>query len=344
MVQQKELLVHVFGRVQGVGFRQFVKHQANLLGLRGFVRNEHDGSVLVLAQGEKSLLESLLRSVRRGPRFSKVTSISYAWKTPSTFYDYFSVNVDKGFISDQTSSFTHLGKELLHLQKPCPLHVAIIPDGNRRWAKKQGFAAVKGHALAAAPQRIRALLNESRRLGIRYLTLWAFSTDNWKRDRAEIVSLFKVIKSTLRWFSDELVKQQINFRHLGRRDRLPSELVSEIERLEHVTKQFTEYHVLLCLDYGGRDELVRAINKLLTSGVKTVTEEDIIRFLDTEGVPDPDLVIRTSGEQRTSGFMPFQTTYSELYFTKCSFPEFGPAELKKAVESFAQRKRRFGGN
>jgi hypothetical protein len=109
-------------------------------------------------------------------------------------------------------------------------------------------------------------------------------------------------------------------------------------------KNLTEYHVLLCLDYGGRDELVRAINKLLTSGVKTVTEEDIIRFLDTEGVPDPDLVIRTSGEQRTSGFMPFQTTYSELYFTKCSFPEFGPAELKKAVESFAQRKRRFGGN
>lgn len=343
MAQTEELLIHLFGRVQGVGLRQFLKKQADVFGVRGFVKNEQDGSVLVTAQGTRPSLDSFLHAARRGSPFSKVTSLSYAWRNPSQSYDSFGIVVDKGFISDQTSSFTNLGKELLNMQKTLPLHVAIIPDGNRRWARSKGLPATEGHAFAATKERFHALLTEAKKLGIRYLTLWAFSTENWKRDEKEVKKLFELLRSTIHWFSKELVTQKIHFKHLGRRDRLPKDLVKEIEKVEKLTKHFTEHHVHFCLDYGGRDELVRAINKLLSSGVKHIQEEDLHRFLDTQGIPDPDLIIRTSGEQRTSGFMPFQATYSELYFTDCYFPDFGPEELRKAVESFSKRKRRFGG-
>ena len=138
------------------------------------------------------------------------------------------------------------------------------------------------------------------------------------------------------------LKNKVRIRHIGRKDRLPKNVVQELVKVEEATKDFDNINIQICLDYGGRDEIVRAINKILKSGVQEINEDDLINYLDSVGIPDPDLIIRTSGEKRTSGFMPFQSGYSELYFSDVHFPDFTPKELRKAVEEFSMRRRNFG--
>jgi undecaprenyl diphosphate synthase len=231
-----------------------------------------------------------------------------------------------------------MGKQIA--QKP--VHVCIIPDGNRRWAKAQKLRPWQGHKVAASSEHILALLDECIAQGVSYVTLWAFSTENWKRDKPEVDALFSLLRESFRDFKSEFIKRKIRFRHIGRKDRLPKEIVSDLESLEKETKSFSRYYVQICLDYGGRDELVRAFNVLLKEGKKDINEDDIESVLDTHGIPDPDLIIRTSGEQRLSGFMPFQSAYAEFYFAPMHFPDFGPAELRAAFEEFGRRKRNFG--
>ena len=183
---------------------------------------------------------------------------------------------------------------------------------------------------------------EAKNLGVRFFTVWAFSDDNWKRSKKEIDSLFELYNKSIGKLGKELKKNKIKFRHLGRKDRLPCELVEAIDELEESTKNFEDFSVQLAIDYGGRDEIIRGVNKLLKSGKKSILKKDFDRFLDSCGIPDPDLIIRTSGESRLSGFMPFQSVYSELYFTKLKFPDFGVNELREAIENFGKRKRKFG--
>ncbi len=223
-----------------------------------------------------------------------------------------------------------------------PLHVSIIPDGNRRWAKSKGLIASEGHRRAGSYEHMKDLFESARDMGIKYLSFWGFSTENWKRDKKEIDELFSLISKAVKEWRKEAAKNKIRFRHIGRRDRLPKEIVKELESLEEETKEFSDFNVQLCLDYGGRDEIIRAMNKIINSGIKEVDESSFSKFLDTDSVPEPDLVIRTSGEIRTSGFMPFQSVYSELYFTDLHFPDFDSCELRKAVEEFGKRKRNFG--
>lgn len=223
-----------------------------------------------------------------------------------------------------------------------PVHVAIIPDGNRRWAKAKGLIATEGHKRAGSYEHIKDLFETARSLGIKYLSFWGFSTENWKRDKKEIEELFSLISKAVAEWRKEALKNRIKFRHIGRKDRLPKKLVDEIELLEKETKDFSDFNVNLCLDYGGRDEIIRAMNRIINFGVKEVNEEKFSEFLDTNSVPEPDLIIRTSGEMRTSGFMPFQSVYSELYFSEVHFPDFDACELRKAVEEFGKRKRNFG--
>jgi len=250
--------------------------------------------------------------------------------------------LDKGFIEDQAMSFTNLGRNLLDTQKAVPRHICIIPDGNRRWAKERKLNIIEGHKASSSEQFIMALVNEGRRLGVKYLTFWGFSTENWNRDKKEVDDVLNLVLKVIKKFRGKFIEDKVRFRHLGRKDRLPKSLVFEIEKLEKDTLEFNDYNVQLCLDYGGRDELTRAVNKMISNGVKEVSEQELERYLDTEGIPDPDLIIRTSGEKRTSGFMPFQSSYAELYFTDVKFPDFGPEELRKAVEEFSRRKRNFG--
>ncbi|MEK6899256.1 MAG: polyprenyl diphosphate synthase [Nanoarchaeota archaeon] len=336
-----ELKIDIFGRVQGVGFRQFVKKVADSFGIGGFVRNRQDGSVFVVAQGSRKELQKFLVEVQKGPLFSKISGFSYAWRKKSNSYNEFLIAVDSGFIKDQKSSFTNLGRFFLQ-RKNLPLHVAIIPDGNRRWAKEKGFLSSKGHEKAIEEDNLMALFKEARELGVKYVSLWGFSTENWKRDKEEVDYLFDLFRKNIEQIKVSFMKEKIRFRHLGRKDRLPRDIISSVEELERETRDFSDFNVQFCLDYGGRDELARAINKMLKSGIGEIDESKISSFLDTDEIPDPDLIIRTSGEQRTSGFMPFQGAYAELYFSELYFPDFGPTQLKEAVEEFVRRKRNFG--
>ncbi len=223
-----------------------------------------------------------------------------------------------------------------------PRHVAIIPDGNRRWARQRGLKELQGHVKATEYEHLKSLFYESKKLGIKYLSLWGFSTENWRRSKVEINSLFKLLKIITEVFMDDIEKNKIRFRLIGRRDRLPKDLISQLEELENESKKFNNFFVNLCLDYGGRDEIIRGINNLIKNGRREISEENLISFLDTRDIPDPDLIIRTSGEMRLSGFMPWQSVYSELYFTKKYFPEFSSLDLRRAILEFGKRKRRFG--
>jgi len=224
-----------------------------------------------------------------------------------------------------------------------PIHVAVIPDGNRRWAKKRGLVGSEGHRTAGNYESLKELFEEAKRLGVKYLSLWGFSTENWKRNAIEKKVLFDIIEKLVDNALNDSGKNGICFKHIGRKDRLPSELLGKIEALEEATEEFSEFYVLLCLDYGGRDEIVRAVNKAVRGG-KEVGEESFFSYLDTTGIPDPDLIIRTGGDRRISGFMPYQSVYSEFYFSDLFFPDFKPDNLREAIEDYTKRQRRFGGD
>lgn len=338
----EELKIDLFGRVQGVGFRQFVKKTADALKIRGYVRNCDDGRVSTSAQGSRKQLQEFLFKLEKGPFLSKVEGVSYLWKKPVVKYPDFVISVNRGFIDDQKASFANLGKRIFKTQLAVPQHVAIIPDGNRRWAKEKGLIGSAGHEAAATYDRFFSILNEADSLGVKHVTFWVFSTENWKRDKVEVNFLFNLLENLLAEFSRKSEEHKFRFRHLGRSDRIPKTIIELIKKLEERTRGFDGLQVNFCLDYGGRDEIVRAVNKMLREGKSEVHEDELAGYLDTEGIPDPDLIIRTSGERRMSGFMPFQGTYAEYYFTPINFPDFGPEELRMAVEDFGERKRNFG--
>lgn len=220
-------------------------------------------------------------------------------------------------------------------------HIAIIPDGNRRWAKSKGLPTLEGHRRGA--ENFEKLLYTTRSLGIKYCSWWAFSTENWKRTEEENKYLFGLAREYAKNYKKKFLNEKTRFIHIGRKDRIPADIVEVLNEIEDETKEFTGFTVLIGLDYGGHDELIRTIKKLEAYNLE-ITEENISRNLDTKDVPPPDLIIRTSGEQRLSGFMSWQCAYSEFYFPTTYFPDFGPEELKKAVEDFAKRDRRFGGD
>ena len=224
-----------------------------------------------------------------------------------------------------------------------PVHVVIIPDGNRRWARARGLKPWEGHYKSGSYDNLISLFREAKRLGVKYLSIWAFSTENWKRDKKEVDILLNLTLKRIMDFSKEIHNEKIRFRHIGRKDRIPVKLVRELEKLEKETAGYNESNVQLLLDYGGRDEIIRAVNKLIKNG-KEVGESEFSEALDTFDIPDVDLIIRTSGEKRLSGLMPFQGVYSELYFIDKHFPEFTAEDLRIAVEDFSNRKRNFGGN
>lgn len=340
----KEIRIEARGRVQGVNFRSNVKSRADELGLKGFAMNKEDGDVSILAQGEKKSLEEFLIFVQKSPGFSKVEGLSYKWGDAGKEYPDFRVIRDGGFIFDKAKSLINLGKSFIGGRGKVPVHVAIIPDGNRRWAKSKGFEESFGHYKAGAYENLEELFREGKKLGIKYMSIWGFSTENWKRCEKEKEGIFELVLSGVEKFMRDAEENQIRFRHIGRKDRLPAKLVSALEKLEKKTENYNKFNVQLCLDYGGRDEVIRAVNKALKAGARSVDEKSFAGFLDTEGIPNPDLIIRTAGEKRISGFMPFQAVYSEFYFSDLYFPDFGAKEFRKAIRDYGKRQRRFGGN
>lgn len=225
---------------------------------------------------------------------------------------------------------------------PVPSHVAIIPDGNRRWARKRGLPAFAGHRRGFAS--LVKISREARKLDIKILTIWGFSTENWQRTKKEVNYLMKLYSRMIDQFLSEAKQDDIKIIHLGRKDRLPLFLQQKIAVAEKETRANQHYVLNIALDYGGRDEICRAIQRLASSGQRLAkfTEQDLVQLLDTAGQPDPDLIIRTSGEKRLSGFMLWQAAYSELYFTEKHMPAFGVKEFREAIQAYSQRQRRFG--
>ena len=225
-------------------------------------------------------------------------------------------------------------------------HIAIICDGNRRWAKLQGKSAFFGHQ--AGVKRIPELIDASLQLQIKYLTFWIFSTENWQRSQTEISGLFRLFKSSFNQFQKEAQKKQVRARFIGDIIKMPQDIQQIIKKIESETKDFHNLTVTFALNYGGRDELIRSIKKYVLAvkngqeNLDNLTPEIFSQYLDTQGLPDPDLVVRTSGEHRLSGFLPWQTNYSEFYFPLVHFPDFNATQLKLAVDEFTARQRRFG--
>jgi undecaprenyl diphosphate synthase len=341
----RKLEVNIYGRVQGVNLRRRLSHIANQLRLKGYVKNLDDGSVYMIAIGSEKALEDILSWIQKASFPAKITGLKINWSDEcSGDYKIFKIEKEEPFLIDEANSFVNLSKQLIENAKiNVPKHVVIIPDGNRRWARSLGFKAYVGHRRAVEAERLVKIFQECMNLGVEYLTLWAFSTENWDREQEEIEELFKIMKEGVSKIEPELIKNKIRFRRLGRTDRISKDLISKLSGLEDSTKQFSKLNFQLCVDYGGRNSLVSAVNKILTSGLKQITEQDIMDNLDSWDLPSPDLIIRTSGEQRLSGIMPFESVYSELYFTNVYFPDFDSEHFVRAILDYSGRTRRFGG-
>ncbi|NLM37796.1 MAG: isoprenyl transferase [Firmicutes bacterium] len=220
-------------------------------------------------------------------------------------------------------------------------------DGNGRWARKRNFPRTAGHE--AGLQTARVITQECARLGIKYLTLYAFSTENWKRPKQEVSFLMNLFYQSLQQVTSELHDEDVRIRFIGNTDQLPPKLTALLKQVEAQTAQNQRLTLNLAINYGGRSEIVGAVRKMVQKALEerlepeTITEEQFARFLLTTGQPDPDLLIRTSGEQRISNFMLWQTAYTELYFTSTLWPDFSPAEFRAALAAYKTRSRRFGG-
>ncbi|MDD5337338.1 MAG: polyprenyl diphosphate synthase [Candidatus ainarchaeum sp.] len=229
-----------------------------------------------------------------------------------------------------------------------PKHIAIIPDGNRRWANKKNVSLVEGYDKGI--RKIGDVLKWCKEYDVRTLSMWGFSTDNARRNPEEIEKLFGLFKKYLNEIMEEDRKQggkergkyDVRVRFLGRRALFPKEIQEAMGKIEYLTKDKKTYELNLLLGYGGREEIVDAVNAIIKSGLKQVDEKAIGDRLYTVGVRDPDIIIRTSGEQRLSGLMPWQSVYSELFFVKKLWQDFGKKDFKAALREYDRRSRRFG--
>lgn len=232
-------------------------------------------------------------------------------------------------------------------QIPVPRHIAIIMDGNGRWAKKRGLPRTAGHAAGA--EAFRRIANYCRTLGVEYLTVYAFSTENWKRSEEEVGAIMKLLGKYLQEALLDMEKNHVRFKFFGDLSRLSPELQQLCRDAENRSAGYGEVQVNFCLNYGGRDELVKAAQAFsadVLAGKYTpeaLTEELLASYLYSDGVPDPELIIRPSGELRTSNFLLWQSAYSEYVFLNVLWPDFSPEDLDEAIRQYHQRNRRFGG-
>ncbi len=223
-----------------------------------------------------------------------------------------------------------------------PKSVAIILDGNGRWAKAKGMPRNYGHVQGA--KTVEVICEEAYKMGISYLTVYAFSTENWNRPKDEVDALMKLLRNYMKNAIKTASKNNMCVRILGDKSRLDEDIRESIDELEEATKNNTGLHFQIAINYGGRDEILRAVREIVDEGTpsKLITEEMISERLDTHDLPDPDLLIRTCNEQRISNFLLWQLAYTELYFTDVPWPDFSKEELIKAVESYNRRNRKFG--
>ena len=227
-----------------------------------------------------------------------------------------------------------------------PRHIAIILDGNGRWAKKRGLPRTAGHAVGA--ETFRKIATYCKDIGVEYLTVYAFSTENWKRPEGEVAAIMKLLGKYLQEAIDTMERDHIRMKVLGGLEELSPELRAMVERTDEISQKYAGFQANICLNYGGRDEILRAARRYARDYAEgkadgALTEEGFASYLYSAGIPDPDLLIRPGGEQRISNFLLWQCAYAEFYFTDVLWPDFSPAELDKAIAVFNSRDRRYGG-
>jgi len=235
----------------------------------------------------------------------------------------------------------------LEQERKIPKHIAIILDGNGRWAKKRGLPRNAGHVQGS--RTVEKMCKEVYNAGVDYLTVYAFSTENWSRPQSEVDAIMKLLSSYLKDCLKRSKKNNMSVKVLGDISRLPAEMQEQIKELEEVSKDFDGLHFQVALNYGGRDEIIRGMHRAALDrkekglSMEDITEEEFSSYLDTKDIPDPDLLIRTSGEQRLSNYLLWQLAYAEFYFTDTLWPDFDKKELEKAIDFYNGRDRRFGG-
>lgn len=220
-----------------------------------------------------------------------------------------------------------------------PTHIAFIMDGNGRWAQNKNLPKAKGHEEGA--RSVQAVVNAALKTGVKYITLYAFSTENWKRSKTEISALMKLLSKTL----DKFIKEddpKVKIIFSGRREPLPQDILAKMDKAAQIKKDNPALVLNLAINYGARQEITDSVNKLIDSGKKEITQEDISGAL-YNNLPEPDLIVRTSGEQRLSNFLLWQAAYSEFYFTPVLWPDFKEEHFIQAIEEYSRRQRRFGG-
>jgi len=227
-------------------------------------------------------------------------------------------------------------------QADFPLHIAIIMDGNGRWAQARHRPRVFGHQ--AGVKTVRRIVEDAADLGIKHLTLYSFSTENWTRPKAEIAALFALLRQYVEDDLETLNENNVRIRILGSRKGLKPDLLELIDRVEQRTKNNSEFNLNIAFNYGGRDEILRAVARANAAGLDmdSLSESDLTLYLDTADIPEPDLVIRTSGERRVSNFLLWQAAYAEFIFTDVLWPDFSKSDLEDAITEFQTRERRFG--
>lgn len=227
-----------------------------------------------------------------------------------------------------------------------PQHIAIIMDGNGRWAKARGLSRIAGHSEGS--KRIKEIVKAAKEAGVKILTVFAFSTENWDRPKNEIAMLFSYLNDFLNNYKKELEKQNIKLRIIGRRDKLDKNTIKKIEEVEKATSGNDGFIFNIAIDYGGRWDILEAVKKVLADFESSkitkeqITEEYFKNYLELSNLPDPELLIRTSGEERISNFLLWNLAYTELYFPDICWPDFTKEELTKAIEVYSKRERRFG--
>lgn len=227
--------------------------------------------------------------------------------------------------------------------KNIPQHIGIIMDGNRRWAAKRGLTPTEGHEAGA--RNLEKIVDHCLELGVKTLTVYTLSTENWrKRAKEEVKGIFDLLVRIVKEKKEEYKKKGVKVAVLGDFQAFPRKVVRAIKEVLKIVKKHERLKVNLALNYGGRDEILQAVRKIVAQGIppEKITEEEFSKFLYTNGEPDPDLIIRTGGELRLSNFLLWQMSYSELYFTDTLWPDFGPEELDKAIADYQKRQRRFG--
>ncbi len=221
-----------------------------------------------------------------------------------------------------------------------PTCIGIIIDGNRRWATAHGYPTYKGHQEGG--ERIKDVVLWAKEAGVAHLIIYTFSTENWKRTEEEKTHLFTMLTRGIERYADELSKEGVRIRCVGQKDRFDEVFQASMRRAEEITNSNTACTVTLALSYGGRAEITEAVNRLIASGKKEVTEADVTNALWTQGIPDPDIIIRTGGEKRLSGFLPWQSVYSELFFVDEYWPAFSKETFNAILSEYGNRERRRG--